>query len=63
MLRGKEKLLIFVSVITTKRLKTMKLTKQNILNTIKEQDMFDYFNCLNMSYSTLKKYYINNYSK
>ena len=42
---------------------TMKLTKKNILNSIKEQDMFDYFNCLNMSYQTLKQHYIFNYSK
>ena len=41
----------------------MKLTKQNILNTIKEKDFFDYCYCLGMSYQVLKKYYINNYSK
>ena len=41
----------------------MKLTKQNILNYIKKQDMFDYFNCLNMSYPQLKKHYNFNYAK
>jgi hypothetical protein len=39
----------------------MKLTKNNILSVIKEHDIFLYFDCLNMTYPSLKKFYRQNF--